>query len=208
VSVDAASGTAVLPRGALRDLVAAAEGRATPRAGELAAAGALVDGRLHPSLGGVVDAVGRPRVELRLEVGTEVGHAWMGRGFGALAWPDGEDHERVAVFPAPLLYGMLAELFELGPRPHLGPMTTLRVAAGALARAVAGDLDALEEPARSAVAADARRWRVEALGSERVLEVLDTPGGLWLLVPGGAGVDLLPVTPTRVWRLLIALLTA
>lgn len=208
MSVDAETGTALLPRGSLRDLVAAAEGRETPGAAALEAAGGLVGGRPHPVLAPAVDAVARPRRELRLERGLDSGHAWAGATAGVLAWPAGEDVEHVAVFAAPLIYGMLAELFGLGPRPHLGPAEILHLSAGELARSLAGDADAAPEPARTVIAAATTRWRAERVGTGHALDALDTPAGLWLVVAEGDAVQLLPVTPTRVWRLLIALVNA
>jgi hypothetical protein len=52
-----------------------------------------------------------------------------------------------------------------------------------------------------------RRWRVDARREtdHRAVEALDTADGIWLLVPDGPEVELVPVTPTYVFRLFVAL---
>jgi hypothetical protein len=135
--------------------------------------------------------------ELWIEVGDAVGQARVGDGRVVLSTP-GEDD---ADLPADRLPGALARLVELGPRPHAADAAPRRVTAGELARALAA-------PGESALVEGLRRrWRVEARrpGTRRVVEVLDTDTGLWLLMPDGPEVMLVPVTPTRVFRLFVAL---
>jgi hypothetical protein len=138
--------------------------------------------------------------ELRLEVGDAVGHGRIAGGRVVLQTPGAERVE----LGVDLLPGALAAIVGLGPRPHAPGVRPVRIAAGALARALAAGDPA---PAPEVLRALRRRWRVEARwqGDTRVVEALDTATGLWLLVPDGTDVLLLPVTPTRAFRLLAAL---
>jgi hypothetical protein len=138
---------------------------------------------------------------LRIEIGDAVAEARVADGVVVLRTP-GEDD---ATLPADLLPGTLAELVDLGPRPHAEDAAPLRVRAGDLALAIA-DPGAARGPLAGVVGTLRTRWRVEA--AQRVVEVLDTADGLWLLMPSGPEVDLVPVTPTRVFRLLVALGTS
>ena len=133
-----------------------------------------------------------------IELGDAVGRGWVGADRLVLQTPG----ERLALLPADLLAGTLAALFGLGPRPHAEDAAPLGFGAGELALALAG-----HEPAPSPLETLRLRWRVEARrpGEQRVVEALDTDEGIWLLVPEGSEVRLLPVTPTRVFRLLVAL---
>ena len=142
---------------------------------------------------------------LWIEVGDAVAEMRVADGALVLRTP-GEDD---ATLPADLLPGTLAELVDLGPRPHAEGAAPLRVRAGDLALAVA-DPAAARGPLRAVVGTLRTRWRVEARhpGDRRVVEALDTAEGLWLLMPSGPEVDLVPVTPTRVFRLLVALGTS
>jgi len=137
-------------------------------------------------------------LEVRIEVGDAVAEMRVADGALVLRTP-GEDD---ATLPADLLPGTLAELVDLGPRPHAEGAEPLRVRAGDLALAVA-DPAAARGPLAAVVGTLRTRWRVEC--ARRVVEVLDTAEGLWLLMPSGPEVDLVPVTPTRVFRLLVAL---
>jgi hypothetical protein len=134
--------------------------------------------------------------ELRIEIDDAVGAARVTGDEVVLSTP-GEDDLRV---PADCLPGALARLVQLGPRPHASDAAPRRVGAGELARTLAAPGE------QSLVDGLRRRWRVAA--GRRVVEVLDTDSGLWLLMPDGAEVDLVPVTPTRVFRLLVALSAA
>jgi hypothetical protein len=147
-------------------------------------------------------------VTLRIEVGDAVAEMAVADRELVLRTPGEDGGERVATLPADLLPGTLAELVDLGPRPHAEGAAPLRVRAGDLALAVA-DPAAAHGPLGAVVSTLRTRWRVEARrpGERRVVEALDTAEGLWLLMPDGPEVDLVPVTPTRVFRLLVALAT-
>jgi hypothetical protein len=136
--------------------------------------------------------------ELRIELGDAVGRGRLAGDTLELETPGAPPAE----LPADRLAGALAALVGLGPRPHRADAAPARIGAGELALALAG-----HEPAPPPVRDVRLRWRVEArrAGERRVVEALDTDRGIWLLVPDGAEVELLPVTPTRVFRLLVAL---
>jgi hypothetical protein len=187
-----------LPDGSFALLHAALEGRPQPHAAALHEAGLLLDGAPHPDLAQALAPVTRADWELRIELGDEVGRGWLGGGRLVLHTPG----ERLALLPGDLLAGTLAALVGLGPRPHAEGAEPRSMGAGELALALAG-----HEPVPAFVRTLRRRWRVEGrrAGEQRVLEALDTAEGIWLLVPDGDEVELLPVTPTRVFRLLVAL---
>ncbi len=147
-----------------------------------------------------------PDWALRIELGDGTGEAWLGDGRLVLRTAAADGGDRLALLPADLLAGTLAELVDLGPRPHAEGAAPLRVSAGELARALAAPA-AATGPLAPVVRTLRRRWRVETRrpGEQRVLEAIDTAEGIWLLVPDGGEVELLPVTPTRVFRLLVAL---
>jgi hypothetical protein len=167
---------------------------------------ALRDGRLDDERAAALVPLAAPEWALRIEIGDAVAEAWIAAGRLVLHAPGDAGGDRLALLGADLLAGTLAELADLGPRPHAEGAAPVRVRAGDLALAIAGPA-----AARGALATVVRtlrvRWRVEARRARerRVVEVLDTADGLWLLMPDGAEVDLVPVTPTRVFRLLVAL---
>jgi hypothetical protein len=136
--------------------------------------------------------------ELRIELGDAVGRGRLAGGRLELETP----REPPAELPADMLAGALAALAGLGPRPHEDGAEPVRIGAGELALALAG-----HEPVPAPLRGLRQRWRVEARrpGEQRVVEALDTDHGLWLVVPDGTEVELVPVTPTRVFRLLVAL---
>jgi hypothetical protein len=187
-----------LPEGSFALLHAALEGRPQPQAAALHEAGLLLDGAPHPDVAPALAPVTDAEWELRIELGDAVGRGWVGDGRLVLHTPG----ERLALLPADLLPGTLAALVGLGPRPHDEGAAPTRIGAGELALALAG-----HEPVPPLLKTVQMRWRVEARrpGEQRVIEALDTEHGIWLLVPDGAEVELLPVTPTRVFRLLVAL---
>ena len=187
-----------LPDGSFALLHAALEGRPKPHDEALQQAGLLLDGAPHPDLAAALVPVTAAEWELRIEIGDAVGRGWLGGGRLVLHTPG----ERLALLAADEFAGALAALVGLGPRPHEDGAEPIRKGAGELALALAG-----EEPALPLLRTLRTRWRVEArrAGERRVVEALDTDRGIWLIVPDGVVVELLPVTPTRVFRLLVAL---
>ncbi len=160
--------------------------------------------------------------ELMLERGDRSAHGSVDGHEARLTVPRAGGEEEIVV-PTPFLPDALARLNDLGPRPRPDPAVRLRFAAGELAavlaersapRAAALFGAQSERLAAERLVAELREhWRIEARwepsgGSPgvRVVEVLDTDGGLWLVVPDGDAVELWPTTPTTVWRLLAGLL--
>ncbi len=181
--------------------------------GELPA-GVLADG---------LAALLAPVCELELQRGARRGHGAVDANCATLIVPGTEHgtHQLVVVTSA-FLPDVLSRLNDLSPRTSVPPAVRLRYAAGDLTRILASrDADlaaelAGDEGAHAAaqlVSTLREHWRVEArwtpAGSSagrRAVEVLDSDGGVWLVVPDGAAVDLLPCTPTTVFRQLIGLL--
>jgi hypothetical protein len=188
-----------LPEGSFALLHAALEGRPQPQAAALHEAGLLLDGAPHPDLAAALGPIRHADWELRIEIGDAVGRGWLGGGRLVIHTPG----ERLALLGADQLAGTVAALVALGPRPHEEDAGATRMGAGELALALAGS----QETAPPLLRTLRLRWRVEARrpGDRRVVEALDTDHGIWLLVPDGTDVELLPVTPTRVFRLLVAL---
>jgi hypothetical protein len=154
-------------------------------------------------------------VELRLERGGRVGHAWMGPEGALLHYPLPEGGTRTLPVPPQLLVDALVKLNDVGPRP--GPARTQRIflpadAFAAVLEAREADRSRLEDADQSAalhelVAGLREHWRVAASWEPadgqvggRALEVLDTDGGYWLVVRDGPRVELWPVSPTAVFR--------
>jgi hypothetical protein len=210
---DARTSSLVADPPTLDALIGAAAGRAPGDAGEerrraeLAAAGALAAGAPHPALAPGLQALLAPVVELRLQQGSVEGEGWADGEGSALVLPRDGDR-RLHVVPTSFLPAALARVNELGPRPRAEAAERHRVGAGELARVLAAGSGAIPPTVGLR-----RHWRVEARwpaaeGSPGVrhVEVLDTEGGLWLVVPDDPEVELWPSTPTMVWRLLSALL--
>jgi hypothetical protein len=175
---------------------------------ELAAAGAVQGDRLHPRLELVRAAVEATRVELLIERGDRAGRGWLGPAGGALVHPLPDGRARLVALPPALLVDALVRLNDVGPRPR-PPAERISLAPGALAEALA-TRTAPGQPALQAILSGLREhWRVTArwepaggaLGV-RAVEVLDTDGGYWLVVPDSPTVELWPATPTEVYRLL------
>jgi hypothetical protein len=170
-----------------------------------------------------LDAVREPVCELLLERGPRGGRGWAGGRLSVLFTP-GPETGRLVVLPTLFLCEALARMNDLGPRPRHEPAVRLRYAAGALAEALAARDPSIAAQAAEGGEAEAtaarglveglrEHWRVEARWAPaaestgvRVVEVVDTDGGIWLVVPDGGHVELWPSTPTAVWRLLSALL--
>jgi len=122
--------------------------------------------------------------------------------------------------PTPLLVDALVRLNNVGPRPRAEPALRIAVAPAELAQALA-----TREPGRATIPARDRadafarllgglreHWRVAARWEPaegalpgRALEVLDTDGGYWIVVPDDPTVELWPSTPTAVFRALCGL---
>jgi hypothetical protein len=202
-------------------LRSAAEQRGAPEEGalrqRLADAGALEDDRLHPDLAAALAPVHDPVCEMRIERGTRVCHAWVARDATVLAMPQPDARIRIVGIPTEFAPEALSRLVDLGPRPRPDAPVRLRLAPGDLAALLAtgerpGRLgrDAAEGAALDAIAAGpTAHWRIVARFGERRgrgIEVLDTPGGLWLVRPDGEEVELWPATPTTVFTALVELL--
>lgn len=207
--------------------------------GEFREAGVIQGGAPHPALAAGLHAVRAPRCRLRADLRaaqgrTETGECWVSDEPVAallLDLPDGLV-EFVTLDPA-FLPLALARVVELGPRPRLaaqplqapsGLLDRLTAAepdvrAGAVSELAAMAPDAATREAVAALSSGLRRdwvirsaWQAPA-GSElagRMVRVLDSSAGLWLIQPQavlGMGAELLwPTTPTMVWRYLTRLL--
>ena len=174
----------------------------------MSAAGADLD----PAAQRIVDEA---LVELRLERGDRVGHAWMSRDGALLHYPLPDGGTRTLPVPPQLLVDALVRLNDVGPRPGTARTQRIFLPADAFAAVLEtrdagrGDLlDADQSAALHELVAGLREhWRVAAswepadgqLGG-RTLEVLDTDGGYWLVVRDGPRVELWPVSPTTVFR--------
>lgn len=133
--------------------------------------------------------------------------------------PRASDLEEIAV-PVDVLPDALARLLDLGPRPLSPAAGAFRVSASTLSVALAGGDDARSAPEEDDGELEALRallgrgfahWRVTIEGSPSTddpqaaaVEVLDTPGGLWLLSPLPPEVELRPATSSAVFRRLAA----
>ena len=192
-----------------------------PDADDLTAAGVLAEGgALHPSLEELRELIAAAHVRLTLERGRRIGHGWLARGRAVLAHPLDNDRARLTALPGALLLDALVRLNDIGPRPRVEPAIRIALAPGALAAALAGGTataagitDPDQARAFAALLAGLREhWRVTvawdpadgALGGRR-LEVLDTDGGYWLVVPDDPTVELWPTTPTHVYKALCEL---
>jgi hypothetical protein len=188
-----------------------------PEAEALAEAGAVRDGALHPALEAIREITGAPLFRLTLERGNRIGHGWFAAGRVVLAHPVDDGLARLTSFSAAFLLDALARLNDVGPRPRVEPAVRIGLEPGALARALAerSPLPAgIADPDAAAAFAGLigglrEHWRVTvawdpadgALGGRR-LEVIDTNGGYWLVIPDDPTVELWPTTPTRVYRAL------
>ena len=160
------------------------------------------------------------QVELRLERGERAGRAWVGPEGALLQYPLPDGGERRLRIEPQLLVDALVRLNDVGPRPAHEKSSRIVLPAGGLADALArrdASRVALEDAERSdalreLIGSLREHWRVVSrwdapagqLGG-RMLEVLDTDAGYWLVVPDGASVELWPVTATDVFRALCRL---
>jgi hypothetical protein len=209
------------PAGVIGWLTSASDERpATPPEAEaLHAAGVLGEDGLHPALRAAEEIVAGARLELRFERGDRAGRGWVGPVASVLGHPLPEGRARLVVVRTPLLVDALVMLNDVGPRPRVEPAIRIGLSPGSLAAALAArdpaqaGLDGAQAEAFAALVAGLREhWRVAtrwepaegAIGG-RELEVLDTDGGYWLVVPDGPTVELWPSTPTEVFRSLCRL---
>jgi len=192
---------------------------------ELDATGARTAGEPHAALGPALQAMRAPVCELTLLRGTRRARGWVDGEAVALLVPEDDAAERLALrtLPTTFVPDALARLNDLGPRPRVEPAVRLRLPVSELATRLANPkapalppagMDETEAAALRTLAASlTEHWRVEARWRPspdspgvRIVEVVDTTAGLWLVVPDGPSVELWPTTPTTVFRQLSALL--
>jgi hypothetical protein len=200
------TGTLLAPRDAVRALLADGD------VDGLAAAGALPDGQLHPALAAARSAASGALATMRLERGGREGAAWAASDGAAIAVPRPDGRWQLSAMPVLYLPEALARLNDVGPRRRIEPAVSITLSPGELASALAArEHDA--EPALAATLAGLREhWRIESRwepseGSAgvRVLEVIDSDAGMWLVIPSDPTVELWPTTPTAVFRLITGL---
>jgi hypothetical protein len=177
----------------------------------LAAAGALQDGRLHPALEAARRAATGALCQMRLERGDRAGAVWAAPDYAAIAVPRDDGRWQLTAMPVLFLPGALAQLNDVGPRARIEPATTISLSPGELASALAGREH--DGALAQTLATLREHWRIEARwepaeGSTgvRVLEVIDSDAGMWLVIPSDPTVELWPTTPTMVFRLISGLL--
>lgn len=168
--------------------------------------GLVRDGRLEPVLARAVQAMGSPRAELTARRrGLEM-KGWMDTEAAMLLVPRGGELSELSVVAVGYLPDLLARLLELGPRPTPAG-AEVSVTPGTLAEAIV----APGTPSRpTGLPAVSGHWELEtsASGTPRPserLEVADTDDGLREIVSEGTSVRIVPTTPSRVWRLLTAM---
>lgn len=194
-------------------------------------AGLVTPAGLHPSVAPLAAAVARPVVHVRFDhlgPGTPVEcPGWIDPHVAVLAVPDEEGLHDILAVPTSFFPARLAALVGLGPRPRPPVSGSLRLDTGVLEGLLSGLVSGVDDvrrhvgPALPQAAAEAlvtlggrRRahWRVttwwgEPPATRRSHEVIDAPAvGFWLVERIGGDVEVRPVTPTRLWRLLIGLL--
>ncbi len=178
----------------------------------LAAVGAIVDGRPHESMLDAFAAVAEPACELSIVYGDRWARAWVDTRFTALLIPaarPSDERRQLLALPTAFLPDALARLVDLGP-PFLARTSSVApfvLSPGELARLLAGDEAELGETGRALVEGRRGHWRIESrwVGESgapqaRVLEVVDTEGGPWCVVPRNGQVELQPATSSQVWN--------
>jgi hypothetical protein len=215
----AAEGPDLRAPAAVIDWIAGGDGD-PPEREALAGSGALRDGELHPRLELARRAIRDVRVELRLERGGRRGRGWLGPSGAVIEHPLADGRARLVMVPPPLLVDALVRLNDVGPRPRVEPPVRIAATPGGLAQALAArdprrlSLDDPEQARAFAALIGGLRehWRVAARWEPpdgalpgRALEVLDTDGGYWTVVPDDPTVELWPATPTDVFRALCGL---
>lgn len=206
-----------------------------PALGELRAAGVINDGQAHATVAPGLAAVGSPVCRLRIDMldcdgAAETAEAWVsGEPAAGMLLPlPNELTEFITLTPV-FLPVLLARFVELGPRPRLLAQP-VRATENQIARLTTGDRDAAvaelvdgvpDELTRNVVtdlASELRRyWAIRASWESsrgeltgRMVRVLDTAAGLWLLQsqedPQREVETIWPTTPTTVWRYITRLL--
>lgn len=201
-------------------------GRAGPIPAALSAAGAAdPHGNLAPPVDLAFSAVTGAICQLAIEVrrvdtdtgdgAEESGSGWV-TGDAAtllLPLPDGR-HELGLVHPT-FLPAMLLRVVELGPRPRLATPAPVSAELTQLDQLTGADPAARTAAATTLLgtARPRRDWQIRATwrpsaGSTgvRVVRVLDTDDGLWLVEASQREAVLFPTTPTAVFRALVRLL--
>ncbi len=212
------------PAGVVAWLVATdGEQAATPAPEALTDSDAMAGGALHPQLAAMRSVVESARIDLFLERGERRGRGWLGESAAVLAHPLPDGRERLLVIRIGLLLDALVRLNDIGPRPRVEPAVRVAARPADLAQALAardpGRLAGLEpeqaEAFRGLVGGLREHWRVavrwdpaEGAPGGRDLEVLDTDGGYWTVIPDDPTVELWPTTPTAVFRALCRLFPA
>jgi hypothetical protein len=186
----------------------------------LAAAGGMPGGALHQRLAAVRAAVAGSVVDLLLERGARRGRGWLAPGEAVLVHPLPDDRVRLVSVTPPLVVDALVRLNDIGPRPRYEPAVKVVLEPGELAEVLAtGEASrAAVEDADAAIALASiatglrEHWKVTARWEPadgalpgRELEVVDTDGGYWLVIPDPPTVELWPTTPTAVFRSLAQL---
>jgi len=168
-----------------------------------------------------LEAARHAACSLTLARGGREARCWMDAEAAALLIDEGDAQGRLLGLAAGAATSVIADLCELGPRPHPTAGTS-HLAVPALARALADPhragspspkLGPDADPAFAAALEGLRaHWRVTsdwlqvATPQTGVLEVLDTEAGLWTVHPLGDSVGIEPSTPAGVWQALNALI--
>lgn len=211
VGFDPVAGSLRLTRSALADMCAVHAGEEVAGLPELASAGLLEAGAVHPRLVPVVETAERPLVRLTLDVasGSPV-HAegWVGKNHAlVLAARSGLEKVYDATFLSrSLLPAQLARLVALGPRPRGKVTDPVEIDHGLLEALIGGfetlspsQLEMLVDPQDEVVpawvevlsllsAGPRARWRVgvwwnslDESPAARALEIVDTDVGLFFV---------------------------
>lgn len=158
--------------------------------------------RAHPAVSDALSAIAHPRVcNLELSYRGKAMLGWVDSSTGALLLPaTGEDERRrLMSLPVSLVPSALAKVVDLGERPRPEPAAVVHYREGALSGI-------------------RRHWQLtvgwaaeDGTAGTRMLEVVDTDGGLWMLRPPEDGTEndepvAWPTTPTTVWRAIVGVL--
>jgi len=186
---------------------------------ELESAHVLVGDAVHPSLVPALAAIRAPICSLALSRGSRTASAWIDGRVAALHLPEPDGRLTLTTVPTSFVPIALAKMNDLSPRPHCPPRAPLRLRAGELATLLAFGRAGVAahregpEAVRALVAGLREHWRVEARWARspaspgvRVVEVVDTRDGLWLVTPDDPYVELSPSTPSAVFEALVRLL--